>query len=69
MQYAHKQPGFKCEGCDSVYPEENYVVKHEINNTQLWFCLNCDEWIKDKTKVLNKDWNLFDQNGELRRDV
>ena len=68
-QTAHKQPGFKCEGCDNVYPAENYVVKREINNMQIWFCLNCDEWIKDKTKVLNKDWNLFDQNGALRRDV
>ena len=68
-QTAHKEPGFKCQGCDSVYPEENYVVTHEINYMHLWFCLNFDEWIKDKTKVLNKDWNLFDQNGALRRDV
>ena len=69
MVMENKEPGFKCQGCDSVYPEENYVVTHEINYMHLWFCLNFDEWIKDKTKVLNKDWNLFDQNGALRRDV
>ena len=49
--------------------KENYVVKHEIENMQLWFCLNCDEWIQDKTQVLKKDWTLFDQIGDLRRDV
>ena len=52
-----------------MHPAEKYVVKHEIENMQLWVCLNCDEWIQDKTKVLNKDWTLFDQNGDLRKDM
>ena len=52
-----------------MHPAEKYVVKHEIENMQLWVCLNCDEWIQDKTKVLNQDWPLFDQNGDLQRDV
>ena len=66
---AHKQSCYECKGCESIYPAENYVVKHVIKNMQLWFCLNCDEWIQDKEKVLGKDWTLFDQNGDLRKDV
>ena len=66
---AHKQLCFKCEGCQSSYPEEIYVVKHEIKNMQFWFCLNCDDWIQDKALVLNKEWTLFDDNGDLRRGV
>ena len=66
---AHKKASYKCEGCDGKYPTENYVVKHEIKNMQVWFCLNCDEWIQDKTQVLNKGWSFFYQKGDLRRDV
>ena len=57
---AHKQATYKCEGCDGRYPTEDYVVNHDVGNKKLWFCLNCDEWIQDKTNVLNKDWTLFD---------
>lgn len=66
---AHKLASYKCEGCKGIYPSESYVVKHEIENMHIWFCLNCDEWIQDKKKVLEKGWTLFDQNGDLRRDV
>ena len=66
---AHKETKYKCEGCKSEFPKDNYVVKHTIQNMELWFCLNCDDFIKDKSKVLNNDWILFDQNGDLRRDV
>ena len=28
-----------------------------------FFCLNCDDWIKYKTKVLDQGWTLFDEEG------
>ena len=24
-----------------------FVVKHDLHNIQLYFCLNCTDWIKD----------------------
>ena len=58
---AHKETKYKCEGCKSVFPRDNYVVRHAIHNMELWFCLNWDDFIKDKSKVWNNDWTLFDQ--------
>jgi hypothetical protein len=69
IKTAHKETNYKCEGCKSIYPKQNYVVKHAVQDKELWFCLNCDYWITDKSKVLNGDWTLLDQNGVLRRDV
>jgi hypothetical protein len=40
---------------DACIQQKNYVVKHKIENMQLWFCLNCNEWLQDKTKVFNID--------------
>ena len=65
----HKVKGYECGGCKSIFPQANYVVKHEIKNTEVLFCLNCNDWIRDKEQVLNKDWTLFDINGDLRRDI
>ena len=62
----HKENVFKCERCKNMYPEENYVVKHEIRNIEFWFCLNCDAWIQDKSNVFNNEWTLLDKNGDLR---
>ena len=66
---AHKEIEYKCAGCKSMFPSEQYVVKHEIQNTEIFFCLNCEDWIGNKEQVLRSDWILFDGNGCLRRDV
>ena len=52
---------------DACIQHKKYVVKHKIENMKLWFSLNCNEWIQDKTKVFNIDWTLFDQKGDLLR--
>ena len=66
---AHKEIAYKCESCRSIFKSEDYVLKHIIQNKEVFFCLNCDDWVQNKELVLKGDWTLFDKNGDLRRDV
>ena len=52
---------FKCVGCKSVWTDKDCVVAHWINQKKTYFCLNCDDWLKNKTKVLEPDLSLFDK--------
>ena len=60
---------YKCAGCKHSWTNRTCVVQHVISNHSIYFCLNCDDWIGDKCKVLEKDWSLFDESGNLRHDV
>ena len=60
---------FECVGCKSSWEDKRCVVEHIKTNHQVFFCLNCDDWVKDKSKVLEQDWSLFDIKGNLRYDV
>ena len=40
-----------------------------INGTELYFCLNGDDWIQQKEKVVDQEWSLFDQDGNLSHYV
>jgi hypothetical protein len=42
------------------------VNKH---NMDLYFGLNCDDWIKHKGNVLDIGWSLFDTDGNLKYHV
>ena len=56
---------YKCAGCKHEWQEKCFVVQHNLKNMEVFFCLNCDEWIKDKDKVFDFGWSLFDQDGNL----
>ena len=60
---------YKCVGCKSCWTENGFTVEHVIANQKVQFCLNCEDWIRDKSKVLDKNWTLLDQAGNLRYDV
>ena len=60
---------YNCVGCKSIFTDEQCVVKHVIRNMETYFCLNCDDWIKEKTKVFDQGWTLLDPYGYLRRDI
>ena len=64
-----KEANIKCEGCKTFWDKEEFVVKHMIQNTERYFCLNCEDWIKEKDKVFLSGWSLFDDGGFLRHDV
>lgn len=75
--YLHTQGSFdivtcrkyKCEGCKTVWENEKHVVEHKIQNMQTFFCLNCEDWIRNKENVFVAGWTLFDDEGYLRNDL
>ena len=69
--FAHgkKVSNYKCEGCKDVWEDKSCVVEHYLGNMNTYFCLNCDEWIKNKVDVFNEGWTLHDNSGNLRYDV
>ena len=60
---------FKCVSCKSEWNEKHFVMKHWIQNTEVYFCLNCEDWVQEKEKVLDRGWSLFDQDGYLDQNV
>ena len=60
---------YECAGCKNVWQDENCVIGQNIGNRKVYLCLNCDDWIVNKSAVLNYDWTLFGQYGNLRQDV
>ena len=64
---AHKS--FPCAGCKNCYDDERCVVHHNVNHIEFFLCLNCEDWIRHKDLIMNPGWSLFDNNGDLRRDV
>ena len=60
---------FTCISCKCVWMDRNCVVEHFVQNMKLYFCLNCDDWVRNKTEVLQPGWTLHDEAGNLRMDV
>ena len=60
---------YTCVGCNSSWTDDKFVIKYNIKNHIVNFCLNCDDWVKDKAKVLDENWTMFDNAGNLRYDV
>ena len=70
--YHHEQNGghqFKCVGCKYSWKERNHVKSHMIQNMEVFFCFNCDDWIQEKAAVFNDGWTMFDEMGALRYDI
>ena len=62
-------PKYTCISCDHTWKESKFVVKHVIQNMEVFFCLNCDDWVQEKSRVLDKGWSLFDMAGNLNQFV
>jgi hypothetical protein len=45
------------------------IVEHIVRNQKVYFCLNCDDWVRDKSRVLEESWALFVDKGNLQYDV
>ena len=50
----------RCVGCKCNWTNKCCVIKHVISGHIVYFCLNCEDWVKDKTKVLDNNWTMFD---------
>ena len=68
---AHKNESktYACLSCKSEWKESNCVVQHIIQEKELNFCLNCEDWVKNKQNIPNEGWSLFDQDGKLNEFV
>ena len=60
---------FKCISCKHIWNDKSCVVEHLLGNHLTFFCLNCDDWVRQKTRVLEEGWSLLDEAGNLRYDV
>ena len=49
---------YKCISCKSSWDDIDCVIEHKIEDKKTYFCLNCDDWVKDKLKVFNYGWSL-----------
>ena len=68
-EYGYNFQKYECISCKGIWDDRSCVVKHVINSMETFFCLNCDDWVKYKPKVLEQGWTLFDNAGYLRTDV
>ena len=57
------------EGCKYTWTDKNCMKEHIIKTTRVFFCFNCDDWIKYKNAVFNYGWTMFNDAGFLRTDV
>ena len=60
---------FECISCKHIWEDRKCVVEHFIGNIRTYFCLNCNDWVNHKQKVLEHGWTLFDEAGNLRVDI
>ena len=43
---------YPCQGCKTSWTNKNHVKVHLIGDSKIFFCLNCDGWIQNKSEVL-----------------
>ena len=72
-EYLHdtlvRDDGYKCSGCAETWTKQTCVNRHVINNMEVFFCLNCEDWIQDKARVFDYGWTLYDDQGFLRTGI
>ena len=70
-EYLHNKTNdsFKCSSCLDTWKDRTCVKEHLIENRVVYFCLNCDDWIRDKSGVFRQGWTLLDDQGYLRTGI
>ena len=66
---AERNQSYECISCKCVWTDKTCVKEHFVQNMKKFFCLNCDDWVKNKGNVLQPGWTLLDEAGYLRMDV
>ena len=49
--------------------DKRCVTEHTIYNHVMYFCLNCNDWVKNKSAVLEPNWTLMDERVNLRSNL
>ena len=60
---------FQCASCKDCWTDKRCVVAHTQNNHAMYFCLNCNDWVSNKSAVLDPNWTLLDEGGNLRTNL
>ena len=60
---------YKYISCKNSWNDKNFVVEYSINGRETFFCLNCDDRVKLKTRVHDVNCALYDKSGNLKLDV
>ena len=60
---------YQCAGCKSTWNDKIYMVNHNVKNMDVFFCLNCSDWIRNKEAVFDKDLTQFYEAGFLKQNV
>ena len=60
---------YKCASCKDFWTNGACVVEYIIQNQKVYFCLNCDDWVKYKQDVFNTGWTLMDNDSYLRTGI
>ena len=60
---------YKCASCKDCWTDKRCVVEHTQNNHVMYFCLNCNDWVRNKSAVLDPNWTLLDRSGNLRSNL
>ena len=58
--HTNKSKNYACISCKSECLVQDIIQDKEVN-----CCLNCEDWAKNKQNVINEEWSLFDQDGDL----
>jgi hypothetical protein len=60
---------YKCQGCKYFWNDRKCIEEHVIKDTRVCSCLNCHDWIKDKSAVFEAGWTMSDEAGFLLTDI
>ena len=61
-----KVQNFECVSCKDTWADNSCVVKHTIKNHEVYFCLNCNDWVQYKENVFDQGWTLLGNDGYPR---
>ena len=51
--------------CKATWEDRACVVEYSVQSIRTYFCLKCDEYVKDKSPVFEEGWSLLDGAGYL----
>ena len=60
---------YKCASCKDVWTDEACEVEYKMQNQNLYFCLHCEVWVKNKKKVFDLGRTLMDELDFLKDDI
>ena len=60
---------FNCVSCKGIWENRDSVIGYIMENQEIHFCLNCDDWVKYKEKVFDDGWTLLDRDGYLKMGI